>query len=250
LNRGNEPDIELNSIQLPGSGMTTTTIGTRERLIRAAEKELIRGHGHLEMQAVSTRAQVSVGLAYHHFGSKAGLIAAVVEAFYSHLDEAVFKEKSPAAKSPAAKSPVAKSPFAKSPAGWAEREKRRIACYVAFHYDHPFAPLVIGALSRAPEVLDIETAFTNRQLAAGARMIEAAQRDGIVAGRIDPHLTIALMIGGIRQALIGALMSKRRPDPEKLADEIWAFMAAALRLPTAHSEMATAAQPAVKHRQR
>jgi AcrR family transcriptional regulator len=245
LNRGNEPDIELNSIQLPGSGMTTTTIGTRERLIRAAEKELIRGHGHLEMQAVSTRAQVSVGLAYHHFGSKAGLIAAVVEAFYSHLDGAVFKEKSPAAKSPAAK-----SPFAKSPAGWAEREKRRIACYVAFHYDHPFAPLVIGALSRAPEVLDVETAFTNRQLAAGARMIEAAQRDGIVADRIDPHLTIALMIGGIRQALIGALMSKRRPDPEKLADEIWAFMAAALRLPTAFSEVATAAQPTAKRRQR
>src|SRR5580692_11134582 len=120
----------------------TTTIGTRERLIRAAEKELIRSHGHLEMQAVSKRAQVSVGLAYHHFGSKAGLIAAVVEAFYSQLDEAVFKEKSPAAKSS-----FAESSFAKSPAGWADREKRRIACYVAFHYDHPFAPLVIGALS-------------------------------------------------------------------------------------------------------
>ena len=38
------------------------------------------------------------------------------------------------------------------------------------------------------------------------------------------------MIGGIRQALIGALMSKQRPDPGKLTDEIWAFMAGALRL--------------------
>ena len=116
----------------------TTAIGTRERLIRAAEKELIRSHGHLEMQAVSKRAQVSVGLAYHHFGSKAGLIAAVVEAFYSRLDEVAFKD-------------------AKLPSeGWAERERRRIASYVGFHYDHPFAPLVIGALSRAPEVLDVE----------------------------------------------------------------------------------------------
>src|SRR5438445_2654337 len=190
----------------------TTTIGTRERLIRAAEKELIRSHGHLEMQAVSKRAQVSVGLAYHHFGSKAGLIAAVVEAFYSRLDEVAFKQ-------------------AKSPSeGWADREKRRIASYIAFHYDHPFAPLVIGALSRAPEVLDVERAFTNRQLAGGARMLEAAQRDGFVPDHIDPHLTIALMIGGIRQALIGALTSKRRPDPEKLTDEIWAFMARALCL--------------------
>jgi len=188
------------------------TIGTRERLMRAAEKELIRSHGHLEMQTVSKRAQVSVGLAYHHFGSKAGLIAAVVEEFYSRLDEVAFND-------------------ARLPSeSWADRERRRIASYIAFHYDHPFAPLVIGALSRAPEVLDVERAFTNRQLAAGARMLEAAQRNGFVPDHIAPHLTIALMIGGIRQALIGVLISEERPDPGKLADEIWAFMAGALRL--------------------
>ena len=61
-------------------------------------------------------------------------------------------------------------------------------------------------------------------------MLEAAQRDGLVPDHIDPHLTIALMIGGMRQALIAALASERRPDPEKLTDEIWAFMAGALRL--------------------
>ncbi len=55
-----------------------------------------------------------------------------------------------------------------------------------FHYEHPFAPLVIGALSRAPEVLDVETAFTNRQLAAGALLLQAARRDGIIPGDIDP----------------------------------------------------------------
>jgi AcrR family transcriptional regulator len=190
----------------------TPMIATRERLVRAAQNELIRSHGHLEMQAVARRAQVSVGLAYHHFGSKAGLIAAVVEAFYGRLDAEVFKDSGLPSES------------------WAERERRRIAGYIAFHYDHPFAPLVIGALSRAPEVLDVEQAFTGKQLAGGARMIEAAQRDGFVPAHIDPHLTIALMIGGIRQALIGALMSERRPDPHQLTGEIWAFMASALRL--------------------
>ena len=189
-----------------------TTTPTRERLIRAAQEELIQNHGHLEMQAVAKRARVSVGLAYHHFGSKAGLIAAVVEAFYSRLDEEVFNGA------------------CRLSEGWADRERRRIACYIAFHYDHPFAPLVVGALSRAPEVLDVEKAFTNKQLAGGARMLEAAQRGGLVPDHIDPHLTIALMIGGIRQALIGVLMGKQRPDPEKLTDEIWAFMAGALRL--------------------
>jgi AcrR family transcriptional regulator len=164
------------------------------------------------MQAIAKRAHVSVGLAYHHFGSKAGLIAAVVEGFYSRLEEEVFNDTKRPSES------------------WADRERRRVASYIAFHYDHPFAPLVIGALSRAPEVLDVERAFTNRQLAGGARMLEAAQRDGFVPDHIDPHLAIALMIGGIRQALIGALMSQQRPDPGKLTDEIWAFTVGALRL--------------------
>jgi AcrR family transcriptional regulator len=206
--------LELNSIQLLGSRIAATSVGTRERLVCAAQAELIQGKGHLEMQAVARRAQVSVGLAYHHFGSKAGLIAAVVEEFYSRLDEAAFN----GAKLPSE--------------AWADRERERIAAYVAFHYDHPFAPLVIGAFSRAPEVLDVEIAFTNRQLAPGALMLQAAQRDGIVPDDIDPHLTIALMIGGIRQALIGVLMSEQRPDPGKLTNDIWAFIAGALRLTT------------------
>jgi AcrR family transcriptional regulator len=191
------------------------SVSTREKLVSAAQEELIQGQGHLEMQAVARRAQVSVGLAYHHFGSKAGLIAAVVEEFYNRLDEAAFSGARLTAKT------------------WADRERERIGAYIAFHYDHPFAPLVIGALSRAPEVLDVETAFTSRQLAAGARMLQAAQRDGIVPDDIDPHLTIALMIGGIRQALIGTLMSQHRPDRKKLTDDIWSFMAAALRLSAA-----------------
>src|SRR5260370_19273963 len=116
----------------------TTTIKTRERLVRAAEKELIRSHGHLEMQAVAKRARVSVGLAYHHFGSKAGLIAAVVEEFYSRLDEVAFND-------------------ARLPSeGWADRERRRIASYIAFHYDHPFTPLLIVALRTAPQFLEVE----------------------------------------------------------------------------------------------
>ena len=198
--------------------MTAASIGTRDRLVSAAQEELIQGHGHLEMQAVARRAQVSVGLAYHHFGSKAGLIAAVVEEFYSRLDEAAFSGARLRSKA------------------WADRERERIGAYVAFHYDHPFASLVIGPLSRAPEVLDVETAFTNRQLAAGALMLQAAQRDGIVPDDFDPHLTIALMIGGIRQALIRALTSEQRPDPGKLTNEIWAFIAGALRL-TARSDV-------------
>lgn len=193
--------------------MIATKIGTPERLIRAAQEELIHSHGLLEMQAVAKRAKVSVGLAYHHFGSKAGLIAAVVEGFYNRLEEAAF------------------NPSTLISSDWAGREKERIAAYISFHYDHPFAPLVVGALSRAAEVLDVEQAFTKRQLTAGAHNLRAGQRDGVIPADLDPRLTIALMIGGIRQALIGALTSSHRPDRAELTDKIWVFVAGALRLP-------------------
>jgi len=190
------------------------TDGTRKKLISAAQQELIEGHGHLEMQGVARRAGVSVGLAYHHFGSKAGLVAAVVEAFYALLDEAAF------------------GGARLSAANWADRERERIDAVLAFHYSHPLAWLVVvGALSRAPEVMDVETGFINRQLADGERMLRSAQDAGILPTDIDPRLTIALMMGGIRQAMIGALASDDRPDRSKLTDDIWRFMSAALRLP-------------------
>jgi len=194
--------------------MTTTKIGASERLISAAQEELIQTRGLLEMQPVAKRANVSVGLAYHHFGSKAGLIAAVVERFYNRLEEAAF------------------SPSKLISPDWAGREKERLAGYIAFHYDHPFAPLVVGALSRAAEVLDVEQAFTKRQLTAGAHNIRAGQRDGVIPADLNPRLTIALMIGGIRQALIGALTSSHRPDRTELTNRIWFFVAGGLRLPT------------------
>lgn len=193
--------------------MAPAKSSTAERLIHAAQAELIHGGGLLEMQAVAKRAKVSVGLAYHHFGSKAGLIAAVVEAFYARLEEAAF------------------SPTNLTSPDWAGREKERIAGYIGFHYDHPFAPLVVGPLSRAAEVLDVEQAFTKRQLTAGAYNLRQAQRAGVIPAQLDPRLTTALMIGGIRQALIGALTNTPRPDRGELTAKIWLFVAGALRLP-------------------
>ena len=189
-------------------------IGAPDRLVRAAQEELIHSQGLLEMQAVARRANVSVGLAYHHFGSKAGLIAAVVEAFYDRLENAAF------------------NPATLTASDWPGRERQRIAAYISFHYDHPFAPLVVGALSRAPEVLDVEQAFTRRQLTAGAYNLRAGQRAGVIPSDLDPRLTIALMIGGVRQALIGALTHSHRPDRAELTEKIWIFVASALRLTT------------------
>ena len=51
------------------------------------------------------------------------------------------------------------------------------------------------------------------------------------------------MIGGIRQALIGALTARRRPDRAELTDKIWVFVAGALRLPAAEATVPSSKDP-------
>ena len=109
---------------------TPPKIGSDVRLIRAAEAELIENHGHMEMLAVAKRAEVSVGLAYHHFGSKTGLLAAVVDAFYAPLREISFGDAIPVDQD------------------WVAREKARTGAFIDYFYSHPFAPLIAGRLGR------------------------------------------------------------------------------------------------------
>ncbi len=62
---------------------------TRLRILEAAKTSLVAGDGSFEMSWVAKAAGVSQGLAYHHFGSKEGLLSAVVEDFYDRVEASV-----------------------------------------------------------------------------------------------------------------------------------------------------------------
>jgi AcrR family transcriptional regulator len=64
-------------------------VATRGRLLESARNELVERQGVLEVDSVARRAGVSVGLIYRHFGSKAGLVGAVVQAFYDRFEDEV-----------------------------------------------------------------------------------------------------------------------------------------------------------------
>src|SRR5260370_3835046 len=57
--------------------------GARARIVAAALEELVAGDGDFEIGDVARRAKVAVGLAYPYFGSKAGLISAVITEFHN-----------------------------------------------------------------------------------------------------------------------------------------------------------------------
>ncbi len=82
------------------SDQTLTRRGeaTRARLLEAAMAELVERDGALEVASVAARADVSVGLLYRYFGSKAGLVAAVVADFYDRLMTEIARGRTTAAR--------------------------------------------------------------------------------------------------------------------------------------------------------
>jgi len=192
-------------------------VETRRRILDAGALALVAGNGACEIGAVARLAGVSVGLSYHYFGSKAGLIAAIVEDFYDRFEAAVM-DVNP-----------------KPGAGWAERERLRLERMVAFHYGDALAPLVLGRLSREPEVAAVEAARIAGHIALAADNIELAQQRREIPSDLDAHLLGAMILGGLRQAIGQALAMPHRPARERLAGQLWQFIAGTARLQEATS---------------
>ncbi|MCK7622325.1 TetR/AcrR family transcriptional regulator [Streptomyces sp. RS10V-4] len=186
---------------------------SRDRLLRAAAEELA-GSATLEVAAVARRAGVSTGLPYRYFGSRSGLLIAVVEAFYQRLSEA-----------------CARRDYAG--ATCAERERQRVRDWVDFLYAEPLAPMILGGLAGDGEV----AAFHTRQLAAlvesCARAVTRAQRAGELPADRDPELLAAATLGGITASVSAALTRTPRPPASDVTAQLWAFVSGAAGLPGA-----------------
>ena len=180
----------------------------RESLLAAAREELLARDGALEVASVATRAGVSVGLLYRHFDSRGGLLRAIVEDFYARFDTAIA-----------------------DPDGdtWAERERARTDLAVRFHYDEPLAPVILARLVTDPEAAAAENRHLQAQVAMGTRNVRRGQRDREIPDDLDPGRAAALILGGVRQALIEVLTRPRRPRADRVADQLWRLVVAAVR---------------------
>ena len=184
---------------------------SRARLLSAAGEELVARDGHLEVASVAARAGTSVGLIYRYFGSRAGLVSAVVEDFYDRLDSAAM------AVNPA------------PDADWAQRERLRTELGVGFHYDDPLAAVILTKLGREPEVAAVEARRIGRHVGLAARNIERGQQRGEIPPDLDAGIAGALVLGGMRQVL-GEVLAREEPPPRELVvEEIWRLVVSAVR---------------------
>ena len=194
--------------------------GARDRIVAAALKALVEGDGEFEIGDVARRAKVSVGLAYHYFGSKAGLIAVLITDFHNRHEAVVnqsFDQSLP----------------------WPVREKARLKVNIEFLYSDPVAPVMMGKLGSSAEVNAIDTGRRAAMVDMAARNIAQGQRRGFIAADIDAKIAAAAIIGGINQAVAQAIALRKRPAADRLTAQLWNFIAGGLSLEQATPQRTT-----------
>lgn len=179
----------------------------RKRLLAAAAEELV-ATGDVEVAAVARRAGVSVGLPYRYFGTRSGLLNAVIADFYDRLDESVTDREFDGP-------------------DWHARERARVDAWVEHLYDDPLSPVVLGRLGGDAETTGIGLQRLHRAIELGARNIARGQRDGELPADRDPELLVAAVLGGVHTAVVVALTRTPRPDRARVAAELWTFVAGA-----------------------
>lgn len=182
---------------------------TREKLIVATREVLIEGGGNFEIADLERCAGVSRGLAYHHFGSKDGLIAAVLDNFYSN-----------------GLSMIRNAPELEG--SWAEREERRFRLWLSVIYEDPFARIVLGSMGRTVHVAELEARWLEEHVELTRQFVEAGQQGGEISETLDPILAATAIVGALRQTATYALTAEKRPDLDYLASKLWNFLSRAL----------------------
>ncbi|MEV4102323.1 TetR/AcrR family transcriptional regulator [Nonomuraea sp. NPDC049649] len=181
---------------------------TRRRILEAAAAELAET-GDLEVAAVARRAGLSTGLPYRYFGTRSGLMSALLEDFYGRL--------------------VAETVLGHFTGDtWLDRWRAQVTRWVDWVYDEPLAPVVLGRMVGDARVAAMEARCTRQVIAIGAKHVAAGQAEGAVTRGRDPELMSAAVVGGMRSILAVVLDQDPRPDRAGIREEIWRFSTAAL----------------------
>lgn len=195
--------------------MTTRGTHARDRLVDAATEELA-ATGSFEVAAVARRAGVSTGLPYRYFGTRTGLLVAVIDAFYRRFSESIALK--------AYDAPT-----------WAQRERLRITDWVEFLYAEPVAPVILAGLGEG-ELATARGRWLDEMSVIGARNIAVAQRAGEIPRDRDPQFLAAATIGGTNAVVAICLRRAPRPAAADVVDDIWAIVSGAVGLANPRGE--------------
>ena len=196
-------------IQIPS---TTKGKATRERLLAVAMEQAVVSKGHVELAEVARQAGVVQGVVHRYFGSKSGLISAMVDDYYDRFHKQVLEL------------------YLNDTGDWAVHERLRLRMGIQFHYAEPLSAVLHSTFVRDPVVARKEAQRIDGVVDLTARGIVRAQRRGELPRHIDPELAGAAMFGAMQAVLSVALNRPRRPSPEQLETILWQQVAASVGL--------------------
>lgn len=183
---------------------------TRERLLACARDIAMANDGHVEIAWVAEAAGVVPSLVNRYFGSRAGLISALLDDFFGRLRAEVFDLN------------------LDDQGTWAQHERIRLEKGVHFHYTDPAAVVIYTGLSREPEVALTENRHIDRVVKRAAASIRRGQKRGELPSSIDPELAGAAMFGAMQRVMVTALGRTPRPRPDRVVEILWRQIAAAV----------------------
>lgn len=185
---------------------------TRERLLACARDIAIANDGHLEIAWVAEAAGVVPSLVNRYFGSRAGLVSALLDDFFNRLAAEVINID------------------LEDQGSWARHERIRLEKGVHFHYTDPAAVVIYTQLSREPEVALTENRHIERVVKRAAANIRRGQKRGELPSSVDPELAGAAMFGAMQRVMVTALSRTPRPRPDRVVDVLWRQVAAAVEI--------------------
>ena len=194
------------------SPVTPKGQATRERLLDAARDIAVANEGHFEIADVAEVCGVVPSLIHRYFGSKAGLVVALVDDFFDRFNAQVLHVD------------------LDERGDWAVHERIRLEAGVRFHYDEPFSVVLYGQLAREPEVARREAERVAQVVARAAKSIRKYQKAGELPVGVDPAIAGAAMFGAMRLVMVEAMTRTPRPRPERIIQALWRQVAASVQI--------------------
>lgn len=155
---------------------------TQARILRAATTVFVRNQGRIELEEIAQEAGVSMGLLYRYFPSKGNLQAAVIDAYFDRLDQAIWQ-------------PIDNYET------YRQQECKRIMLYIAFQNADEVGRIVLTYTGWLPEAQAVVQERNQRFVALFEASLIRGQDTGGVDELLDVALAAPMLVNAINTAI-------------------------------------------------
>ncbi len=195
------------------------TARTKAALIEAAVQLFgERGYGATSLKAIGERARVSHGVIPFHFGSKEGLLLAVVETLFARFSDAVI------------------APLLRGRRDWGSRDLEAVMrAQLAFQIEHPevgrlFQVLMFEAIGPQPELRPYFVEFHERLHGLGCAWVREGVARGALRDDLDVEATVTALLSFFTGLRTHTLLAEGRVDPVRVHEQMLAIVTAGTSL--------------------